>query len=44
MPITWETFRDMQIEEENIKALEYHKSLNASERNEEEIERDEEEK
>lgn len=42
LPITWTTFRDMQIEGE-IKTLECDKSPTASERDEEETERDEEE-
>jgi len=41
IPITWETFRDMPIEED-IKALKYGKNPTACERDEEEVDKDEE--
>lgn len=43
IPITWETFRDKQIEGD-IEALEYDKSPTTSEEDEEETEKEEEEK
>lgn len=43
IPITWATFRDIQIEGD-IKALEYDKSPTANEEDEEETKKEEEEK